>query len=98
MSKKPSVSSSFRFGLGEIVKDKVTGLEGPIVSRGDHISGCSTYGIQPSTLKDGLPLAVKWFDEPRLTDTGRSMPIVDERDDRTGADTTPPSAVRAAGR
>jgi hypothetical protein len=84
-----AVSKEFKFALGDVVRDKVTEFEGAIVSRGDHISGCNTYGIQPTQLKDGAPQDTKWFDEPRLIATGRSLGIVDNRTVRTGADSIP---------
>lgn len=81
--------TTFKFNLGDVVTDKVTKFEGAIVGRGDHISGCNTYGVQSAALKDGLPSDVKWFDEPRLTATGRSLEIIDAREVRTGADSVP---------
>lgn len=79
----------FAFERGDMVKDKVTGFTGAITSRADHISGCNTYGVQPTQLKDGAPQDPRWFDEPRLVATGKSLPIVDERETRTGADCIP---------
>ena len=85
-------SDTFKFERGDRVKDRVTGFKGVIVSRGDHISGCNTYGVQPEQLKDGAPQESKWFDEPRL-ELVKSGVIrgVDERELRTGADSIPQS-------
>ena len=69
----------------------VTGFEGAITGRSNHISGCDTFGVTPLELKDGAPQDTRWFDEPRLKSTGRSLPIVDEREARTGADSIPQS-------
>jgi len=79
----------FEFAHGEVVRDKVTQFEGAVISRADHISGCNTYGVLPLTLKDGAPQDTRWFDEPRLTRTGATLPIVDDRATRTGADSIP---------
>lgn len=85
------MSRGFKLELGQFVRDKVTGYEGCITSRAEHISGCDTYGVQPQTMKDGVPQDPKWFDEPRLESTGKSLAIVDERpqERRTGADSIP---------
>lgn len=63
--------------------------EGVIVGRAEHISGCDTYGVVCKTLKDGAPQAATWLDEPRLTATGERLPIIDDREVRTGADDVP---------
>lgn len=91
-------SKSFRFDLGMTLRDKVTGFEGVVVGRGDHLSGCDTYGLQSKQLKDGLPTDVKWFDEPRVELIDAPKLTVDERDVRTGADSAIPSATRSIGR
>jgi len=87
------MSRGFKFEIGEMARDKVTNYEGFIISRAEHISGCDTYGMQPQTLRDGMPQDPKWFDEPRIESTGKSLAIVDERpkERRTGADTIPQS-------
>lgn len=94
-----SDTKTFAFPFGAKVRDKVTGFEGIVTSRGDHISGCDTYAVQNQTLKDGAPQDVKWFDEPRLVlIEGQNVLIVDARAERTGADSVIPSAARAIGR
>lgn len=82
-------NAEFKFSIGEYVRDRVTGFEGAIMSRADHISGCDTYGVQPTQLKDGTPQDTKWFDEPRLESTGRSLSTIDDRAVKTGADSIP---------
>jgi hypothetical protein len=83
------MSRGYKFELGEVLRDKVTGFEGVCVGRSNHISGCDTFGVQPQTLKDGAPQDARWFDEPRLESAGRAIPMVDSRADRTGADNVP---------
>lgn len=81
----------FKFERGDRLRDKVTRFEGICVSRGDHISGCNTYGLQPTELKDGAPQDCKWFDEPRMEAVAGSVRLfeVDTRIDRTGPDSVP---------
>ncbi len=88
-------SRGYRFALGEVVYDKVTGFEGVVIGRSDHISGGDTFGVLPTVLKDGTRLMVgvshdtRWFDEPRLATTGRAVDVVDAQEVRTGADSIP---------
>lgn len=54
---------AFLFNLGDRVKDKISKLEGIIVSRAEHLNGCARYWIQPEGHKDGKPLEGTWVDE-----------------------------------
>jgi hypothetical protein len=83
---------AFQFSMGDRVKDKVTQFSGIVTGSADHVSGCDTYGVQAQELKDGLPTDAKWFDEPRLelVEAG-AIPLIDPREDRTGADGVPGS-------
>lgn len=69
--------SDFKYGLGYKLRDSITGFEGVVVGRGDHITGCNTYGLQPGA-KDGKYEESRWFDENRLTvidaDVTRALP------------------------
>jgi hypothetical protein len=57
----------FKFELGQHVKDKVSGFNGVVVSRADHITQCNSYGVSPTEItKDGKKPEWEWFDEPRL--------------------------------
>jgi hypothetical protein len=85
-------TGDYKFDRGDRLRDKVTKFEGICVSRGDHISGCNTYGLQPTELKDGAPQETKWFDEPRMETVPGSVNMladVDTRAVRTGADSVP---------
>ncbi len=87
------------YQLGDKLRDRVTGLEGICVGRGDHISGCDTYGLQPLGLKDGVPHDVKWFDEPRMELVQKgALPLPDVRTRKTGADGVPQSTSSAPSR
>ena len=55
--------SKFIFKLGVKAKDIITGFEGIITGRADHITGCNTYGLKPRIDKDGKVQESEWFDE-----------------------------------
>lgn len=62
--------------LGEKVKDRVTGLVGEVHCVSDWLYGCRRIGIQPYGLdKDGTPVDVEWFDEPRLEVVEEITPV-----------------------
>lgn len=53
--------------LGDRVKDKITGFEGIVVARVEHLYGCIRCSVQPEKLnKDGKPIENQYFDEPQL--------------------------------
>ena len=58
---------SFKFDLGEVVQDIVTGFEGVIMGRSDYFTGCNHYGLCSQTLdSDGMTKDWVWFDETRI--------------------------------
>lgn len=65
---------SFKFELGQEVTDAVTGFKGFIVSRTEHLTQCSSYGVQPK-FKAGDKKEYEFFDEPRLTATGKRVKL-----------------------
>ena len=56
----------FKFKLGEIAKDKITGFEGVVITRSQWLSSCNTYSIQSKSLVEGKPVERQHFDEPQL--------------------------------
>jgi hypothetical protein len=62
----PENTVIFRWPLGAKAKDKITGFEGTICARSNHITGCDTYGLAPPVDKDGKTRDWGWFDEGRL--------------------------------
>lgn len=64
--------SKFIFELGVKAKDKITGFEGIIIGRAEHITGCNTYGLKPKKDKDGKMQDAEWVDEgcPKDENTG----------------------------
>lgn len=61
----------FKFAMRTKVKDTVTGFEGIIISRLEHMNGCKRYEVQPNKLKDGKPIESIWIDEQQLIETGK---------------------------
>jgi hypothetical protein len=58
----------FKFELGEVVKDVVTGFSGVITGRCEYLTGCRQYSITSRTLQSGDTKS-GWFDEDRLVRT-----------------------------
>ena len=58
---------SFKFNLGEVLRDVITGFTGVVMGRTEYHTGCKHYGLLSKTLnKDGKPADWEWFDEKRL--------------------------------
>jgi len=55
----------FKFDLGTKVRDKITGYEGTITARVEHLNGCVRYCIQGKA-KDGKIPDGEWIDEQQL--------------------------------
>ena len=54
-------------GLGDRVKDQVTGLTGVVVCITEWLHGCIRMGVQPEEHKDGKPAEAVYFDQTQLT-------------------------------
>lgn len=66
-----------QINLGDKVRDNVTGLTGQVQVVSDWLYGCRRIGVQPYELsKDGIPVDVEWFDEPRLELVVAELPKV----------------------
>jgi hypothetical protein len=66
ITKEVAMESAFRFGLGDKVKDRITGMAGIVVSRSEHLFGCERYWVEPQDMKDGKPVEGRWFDQDSL--------------------------------
>lgn len=53
-------------GLGDLVRDTITGFEGVVTCVSRWLHGCSRLTVQPRELKDGKPIEAQSFDEPQL--------------------------------
>lgn len=56
----------FKFELGSLAKDIITGYKGIIIYRTQWINNCNVYGIKCQELKDGKPIDSHQFDEPQI--------------------------------
>ena len=74
------------FELGKKAKDKISGFEGIITTRGTHLYGCDQYGLTPGWDKDGKPMGFEIFDEGRLEIIGEGIKPEKEKKG-TGNDT-----------
>lgn len=83
------MKTKFKIELGAEVTDIVTKIKGIVIYRTEHITGCNTYGVQPSsndnTLKD-----IVGFDEGRLETTGTVIEPVTLKAEKPGADMRTP--------
>lgn len=55
------------FGMGDLLKDKVTGYEGVVMGITLYFTGCVHYGLSSRKVKeDGTINSWEWFDSTRL--------------------------------
>lgn len=59
----PEVPADFKYELGSKARDQVTGYEGIIVSRAQHLHQCRRYGVQSEGLSKGVPFKALTVDE-----------------------------------
>jgi len=67
--------TDFRFGMGDGVKDQVTGFSGHVLGRSQWITGCNQYLVVPKLGKDGKYPNGQWFDENRLAPFGKNVTL-----------------------
>lgn len=53
-------------GLGDRVKDSVTGLTGIVTCITHWLHGCIRIGVQPEETKDGKPVEAVYFDQTQV--------------------------------
>jgi len=67
-----SLFLSFKYELGEVLRDVVSGFEGVTMGRTQYFTDCNHYGLGSRQLdKDGKPVEWQWFDETRLISSGK---------------------------
>jgi hypothetical protein len=77
----------FKFDLGEVLKDKVTGFEGVVLGRSDYFTGCNHYGLCSRKLdSNGKTIDWEWFDETRMVPVRRAKKLVAEPSNNEGSD------------
>lgn len=52
--------------IGDLVRDRITGVKGIAIARTVWINGCVRIVIQPQEHKDGKPVESTCLDEPQL--------------------------------
>ncbi len=72
--------------LGQRVRDKVTGLEGVVIARVEHLTGCDTVAIHPGLDKDGKVMDPHWCDFTRceVIDATSVMAVPTRKEERGG--------------
>ncbi len=81
---------NFVYDNGDVLKDRVTGLEGVVMVRAEYSTGCHHYGLLPQEINDSKEPDWTWFDQSRL-DLVKSKGVVFKTQD------TPPSGSFPAG-
>jgi len=61
----------FKFKLGQLAQDIITGFKGIITARCDYITGCNQYSLAGEA-KDNKPAEYQWFDETRMKIVGET--------------------------
>lgn len=65
---------SIKYDMGEILKDIVTGFEGPVLGITLYATGCTHYGLSSQKVQeDGSISDWNWFDESRVISTERQI-------------------------
>ena len=58
---------NFKFELGDILKEKITGFTGVVMVRAEYFTGCVHYGLCAQKIdKDGKIPDWQWIDATRL--------------------------------
>jgi hypothetical protein len=88
-------TATFKFRLGDQVKDRVTGFKGVIMARTQWMNLCIRYSVQARDLQDGKPVPDQWFDENDIELVRGSKNLAPEVARATGGPTS--STPRATG-
>lgn len=60
------MSQTTEFGLGQTVRDEISGFEGIVTRIGDHISGCKRIEVSPTNVAHDDAGETAWFYEAQL--------------------------------
>ena len=80
-------------GLGDRVKDTLTGFTGVVLGRVEYLTGCNQIFVLPSSESDNELKRGEWFDIERIERLEGSAVDLNAR--RTGADIPQPPAMGA---
>lgn len=87
---------TFKYELGDEVRDTITGFIGVIMARTEWFNRCIRYQVQSTKLnKDGQPLASEPFDEPQLVLVKAARKAAPEPVRRTGGPQRDPRPLPA---
>ena len=74
----------FKYEIGEILRDKITGFNGVVMVRSEYYTGCTQYGLLPRNLDDkGKISDWEWIDEIRLETLGEKINVSREIREQT---------------
>ena len=59
--------------MGKLARDKVTGFEGVITAKAQHLYGCDAYYLTPKVDGNGKRGDPGWFDEGRIEIIGEGV-------------------------
>lgn len=90
---------NFKYRLGEVLKDKVTGFKGVAMARTEYYTGCVHYGLAAQKLVKDAVADWEWIDEKRLVLVKSVKSLVGDfriveaisEDDPGGPESNPPS-------
>lgn len=68
------IKAAPKFQNGDVVRDRVTRLEGVVTATTIWLNGCIRYVIQPQEIKDGKPVDSTVIDEQQLELTRHGRP------------------------
>ena len=55
-----------KVGLGDVVRDTITGFEGVVCAKTEWLNGCVRVQVQPKQLREGKPIEAHTFDIEQL--------------------------------
>lgn len=87
-------TTGWKFDLGDRVKDRVSGFEGIVCIRMEHLNGCRQYGMYPKVDKDGKIPDPHYIDgeQLELVDNGLNITAPIKKKTNGGAPSLAPSS------
>lgn len=79
---------SFKFELGDRLRDRVSGYEGICDMRGECLNGCLRYSLQAGLKEDGSMKEGYWIDEGQLEKIDKGVNAKPVKKSKTGGPVT----------
>ena len=76
-------------GMGDKVKDTLSGFTGVVLARSEHMTGCNQLYVLPDSTETNEMKSGHWFDVERMEKLEDR--VVEVKSRRTGRDIPPPS-------